>query len=214
MAQGGEQALVIPLGEAGLALEALYLPGSADDGRGAVMAPPHPLYGGSMDSPVASEVAYACQRCGVASLRFNWRGVGASAGATSGETEHAEADYRAALDHLEETVSGAIIACGYSFGAIAALACTVRRPRVRRLLLVAPPPAALDRAALEGFNRPLLAITGERDALAPPAELESALAAVDRAELVVVPHADHFFAAGLAQLGRSIHNWLGGNEPS
>ena len=106
---------MIPLGEADLALEGIYLSGSQDDGRGALVAPPHPLYGGSMDSPVVNEVAYACERCGIASLRFNWRGVGASAGTPSGETAHAEADYGAALAHLGETVPGAIIGCGYSF---------------------------------------------------------------------------------------------------
>jgi alpha/beta superfamily hydrolase len=200
--------VVIPLGEAGLALEGTYLSGSQNDDRGALVAPPHPLYGGSMDSPVANEVAYACERCGIASLRFNWRGVGASAGTPSGEMAHAEEDYDAALAHLEQTVSGAIVACGYSFGAIAALRCGKRRPRVRRLALVAPPLAALDRAALEEFNGRLLVIAAEQDDLAPPAGLESALAEIDRAELVVVPEADHFFTAGLARVGRAIRDWL------
>ncbi len=203
---------MIPLGEADLALEGIYLSGSQDDGRGALVAPPHPLYGGSMDSPVVNEVAYACERCGIASLRFNWRGVGASAGTPSGETAHAEADYGAALAHLGETVPGAIIGCGYSFGAIAALGCAVRRPRVFRLVLVAPPLAALDRAVLEAFKGRLLVIAAEQDGLAPPAGLESALAALDSAELVVVPEADHFFAAGLARVGRAICDWLGGNK--
>ena len=199
---------MIPLGEAGLALEGIYLSGSQDDGRGAVVAPPHPLYGGSMDSPVANEVAYACERRGLASLRFNWRGVGASAGTPSSETAHAEEDYGAALAHLEETVPGAITACGYSFGAIVALGCAGRWARVRRLLLVAPPLAALDSAALEAFHGRVLVIAAEQDGLAPPAGLESALAALDRAELVVVPEADHFFAAGLARMGRAICDWL------
>ena len=201
---------MIPLGEAGFALEGIYLSGSQDDGRGAVVAPPHPLYGGSMDSPVANEIAYACERSGFASLRFNWRGVGASAGTPSGETAHAEEDYGAALAQLEQTIPGPIIGCGYSFGAIAALGCAKRSPRVYRLLLVAPPLAALDSAALEAFNGPLLVIAAERDSLAPPAGLESALAARHRAELVVVPQADHFFAAGLAAVGQAICNWLGG----
>jgi alpha/beta superfamily hydrolase len=73
---------------------------------------------------------------------------------------------------------------------------------------VAPPLAALARAALEQFSGQLLVIVAERDELAPPAGLESALAEIDRAELVVVPEADHFFTAGLAQLGRAICDWL------
>ena len=203
---------MIPLGEAGLVLEGIYLSGSQDDGRGALVAPPHPLYGGRMDSPVAHEVAYACERCGVASLRFNWRGVGASSGTPSGEALHAEEDYAAALAHLEETVPAAIIACGYSFGAIAALRCAGSRPRVHRLVLVAPPLAAGDRAALEAFNGRVLVIGAEQDELAPPDGLESALTALDHAQLVVVPKADHFFAAGLARMGQAIYDWLHGNE--
>ena len=63
----------------GSRLEGLYTPADAPVG-GAVIAPPHPLYGGSMDSPVVTELAQACARADFASLRFNWRGAGASAG--------------------------------------------------------------------------------------------------------------------------------------
>jgi alpha/beta superfamily hydrolase len=70
----------------------------SEPNRGAVIAPPHPLYGGSMDSPVVTEVAHACEAAGIASLRFNWRGVGASAGDVTGDEEVADADYAASLE--------------------------------------------------------------------------------------------------------------------
>ena len=107
-------------GEAGLVLEGLFTPGPEPVLGGAVIAPPHPLYGGSMDSPVVTELAHACAAAGLTSLRFNWRGVGASAGQTSGEPNDSLADYAAALDYFEECVSGPILACGYSWGALAA----------------------------------------------------------------------------------------------
>ena len=78
-----ERSVAIPLGSSPLALEGLYLAGEDGDAGGAVIAPPHPLYGGSMESPVVGEVAHACARAGLATLRFNWRGVGASAGSRS-----------------------------------------------------------------------------------------------------------------------------------
>ena len=78
MARPEERDVAIPLADASLALEGIYVAGANGDASGAVVAPPHPLFGGSMDSPVVNEVAWACRTAGLASLRFNWRGVGAS----------------------------------------------------------------------------------------------------------------------------------------
>ena len=69
------------------------MPSGEDASFGAVVAPPHPLYGGSMDSPVVTEIAHACANTQTASLRFNWRGVGGSAGQMSGEPDVGLADY-------------------------------------------------------------------------------------------------------------------------
>ena len=115
-----------------------------------------------MDSPVVSELAWASARAGIATLRFNWRGVGASSGRASGDARDADADYAAALAHLAETVPGKLVACGYSFGAAAALRAARLHPRVGRVLLVAPPAPLLERGALRELGRPTLVLTGER----------------------------------------------------
>jgi alpha/beta superfamily hydrolase len=207
-----ERSVAIALPDAaGLALEGLFVAGHADDPRGALIAAPHPLHGGSMDVPVVCELAFGCAQAGVASLRFNWRGVGASAGEPSGEAELADADFRAALGHLAESVEGEIVGCGYSFGAAAALRTASRDPRVRRLLLVAPPPVLLDRATLERFQGPLLVIVGERDTLAPPAVLEGWLPEHPGARFERVPGADHFFSRGLSEISRLTRGWLEGS---
>jgi alpha/beta superfamily hydrolase len=203
-----ERAVVIALGGGTLALEGIYLAGAGPDAGGAVIAAPHPLYGGSMESPVVNEIAYACQRAGLASLCFNWRGVGASAGEPSGEAADADADYAAAALHLEETVSGPLVAAGYSFGAAAALRVGAQHPRVRRLLLVSPPPSLLVAAALEGFRGAVLMLTGEHDAIAPARALEDLAASLPRATLRVVADADHFFMAGLGEIARAVGDWL------
>lgn len=203
-----ERAVAIALGDGRFALEGIFVAGPGRGAAGAVIAPPHPLYGGSMDSPVVNELAYACEKAGIASLRFNWRGVGGSAGAPSGEVADADADYRASLAYLEETVPGPVIACGYSFGAAAGLRVSVAQPRVERLILVSPPIALLDCEALAAFPGPVLVITGERDAFAPPAGLGQVLDSAASARLEVVPEADHFFMRGLAEVGRAASRWL------
>jgi uncharacterized protein len=175
---------------------------------GAVIAPPHPLHGGSMDSPVVAELAWACQTTGYSSVRFNWRGVGASGGATSGDPGLADADYAAALGYLADTVAGPLLAAGYSFGAATAVRVASENPRVRRLLLVAPPPALLDSKALARFRGQVLAVVGSRDSFAPTAELAALLGQDERRRLEVIPDADHFFASGLADISRLARDWL------
>jgi alpha/beta superfamily hydrolase len=200
--------VVIAIGDGTLALEGIYLAGDAPDAGGAVIAAPHPLYGGSMESPVVDEIAYACQRAGLASLCFNWRGVGASAGEPSGEAAEADADYAAAALHLAETVSGPLVAAGYSFGAAAAVRVGARHPRVQRLLLVSPPPSLLAAEALAGFRGAVLMLTGEHDAIAPARDLEDLAASLPRATFRLVPDADHFFMAGLREIARAVGDWL------
>jgi alpha/beta superfamily hydrolase len=209
MARGEERAVTILLdGNAGIALDGLYTAGSDDDAGGVVIAPPHPLYGGSMDSPVVTEIAWACSRAGFASLRFNWRGVGGSGGVASGDAEDARADYAAAIAQLASTVTGRLLAAGYSFGAAAAALAAASEPRVRGLILVAPPPSMLDRAALATRPRDILILSGERDSLAPAERLEAIAAELPRARFAQIDEADHFFGAGLAEVGKQITKWL------
>lgn len=190
------------------ALEGIFRAGASASVGGVVVAAPHPLYGGSMDSPVVNELAWAAARGGLASLCFNWRGVGASSGAASGDPADADADTAAALDHLEETVSGPLVACGYSFGAAAAVRAAAHRPRVERLLLVAPPPALVDPAAIAAAGRPALVLVGQNDRLAPASVLAEVLSDAGPIRLEVIARADHFFSAGLAELGRLSATWL------
>lgn len=76
---------------------------------------------------------------------------------------------------MGRTVSDSLLAAGYSFGAGAALRAADGQPRVTRLLLVAPPPSFLDDAALR---------SGEREAVAPAAELEAIAESAPRARFV------------------------------
>jgi len=241
-------------------LEGIFLAGASGEARGAVLAPPHPLYGGSIESPVLTELAFACTQAGLASLRFNWRGVGASAGEPSGEAGDADLDYASALEHLAETIPGPLVGGGYSFGSAAALraaraaraagarrdseldprsepqasegaarAAGARRApepdprsepqasegaarRIDRLVLVAPPPALVAPAAIAGAGLPALVLVGEYDSIAPARELVAAFERAPAIELHVIPHADHFFMEGLAEIGRLAAEWLDGER--
>jgi hypothetical protein len=213
MAKREERAVVIASVEGAAGpepLEGLFVAGSGREGGGAVIAPPHPLYGGSMDSPVVSELAWSCTRAGLASLRFNWRGVGASAGVPSGDLGAGIEDFGAALRDLGHTVAGSLVAAGYSFGAVVAARAAVHQPRVRRLLLVAPPPALLEPEMIEQAGYDVLIVAGAHDALAPPDRLAELVRGLPRGRLVRVEEADHFFGAGLADLGREAAAWLEG----
>ncbi len=197
-------------GGAGAALEGVFLAGASDDDRCAVIAPPHPLYGGSLDSPVVTELAFACHQSGIASLRFNWRGVGASAGEPSGDASDADQDYASALDHAAEGAAGVLLACGYSFGAAAAVRAAEQTPRVRKLVLVAPPPALIAPARIAALRARTLVLAGDRDDFVPLAALEAGLAGAANVRLEVIPGADHFFGAGTRTLASLASTWLAG----
>jgi alpha/beta superfamily hydrolase len=201
-----ERQIAIPMRGGALVLDGIFVPGAAGSRRGAVIAPPHPLYGGSMDSPVLSQMAHACAGAGLATLRFDWRGVGGSAGLPSGERADADEDYHAALDHLAETVEGPVCVCGYSYGAAAALRAAGRDQRVRDAILVAPPPSLIDASDL-GDARRALVLVGEEDEIASPDALRALVSHWRSASLVIVPGADHFFGVGLTEIGRAITAW-------
>jgi alpha/beta superfamily hydrolase len=189
-------------------LEGVFQAGASPAARGVLLAPPHPLYGGSLESPVLSELAFAAARAGLASLRFNWRGVGASAGEPSGAALAADADYGSALDQLAETVAGPLVAGGYSFGSAAAVRAARAGGRIERLLLVAPPPALVAPGAIAASGLRALVLVGEYDTLAPARELAAAFESAPEVALHVIPHADHFFGEGLAEIGRIAAEWL------
>jgi len=198
---------MVAIGSRDGSLEAIFRPGAEEALRGAVVAPPHPLYGGSLESPVVNELSWACAKNGVPSLCFNWRGVGASSGQSSGEMGDADEDYAAALSHMSETVTGPILACGYSFGAAAAVRAAAH-PRVDRLILVAPPPALVAPDSIAGLGRDVLVVTGALDELAPPQAMSEAFLDAPGITFEAIPKADHFFMAGLAAVGEIAQAWL------
>jgi alpha/beta superfamily hydrolase len=161
---------------------------------GAVVCHPHPQYGGDMGDSVVCAVAGALQLAGYATLRFNFRGVGASSGVYGGGVGEIE-DARNAVRYLHERSGDArITLAGYSFGALVGLQAGMALEEVDRLIAVAPPLAFSDLAFLGRCGKEKLFIVGARDQFCSPAKLQEALARMAEPKaLRILLGADHFF---------------------
>ncbi|MBW2172535.1 MAG: alpha/beta fold hydrolase [Deltaproteobacteria bacterium] len=183
-------------GPAGL-LEGLLGNESAIQNGVVVALHPHPQFGGSMNNNVVETIVRAGQGCGLATLRFNFRGVGRSEGDFSGGMGEQD-DIRAALDFLERGFDvGTRVLTGYSFGAVVALAyCHRQGHRADHLLLISPPPSLMPEGVSLETSVLRKIIVGEEDELAPPEEeeIKTRVSASRQEELIeFIPGANHFF---------------------
>ncbi|MEX2224348.1 MAG: alpha/beta fold hydrolase [Candidatus Rokuibacteriota bacterium] len=196
----------------GPALEARLAPVATPKG-GFVVCHPHPLYGGDMDNPVVIRAAEVAQAGRYATLRFNFRGVGASEGTHDkgqGEQEDIRSAMTAMAAHLPAGSPVGVL--GYSFGA--AMAARATRPSVpdAPLGLIAPPLGMFDFDFLQAGAGRLLLVAGTADAYCPVAGLHR-LAALTAAEERIIEGADHFFFGKLYPLGEAIGAWVAGTPP-
>jgi alpha/beta superfamily hydrolase len=172
----------------------------------AVVAHPHPLFGGAMDNKVVTTVAKALGDAGAATFRFNFRGVGASEGRHDegrGETD----DFLEVAAHAARAIGELPLwMAGFSFGGGVALRASGRAD-FARLVLVAP---ALRRITGHGLGEPpdpgdpslgapgrhtsgnTIIVHGDRDETTLLAD-SLAWGALRDVPVLVVPGADHFF---------------------
>ncbi len=188
---------------------ALALPQGAS--VGVVVCHPHPQYGGDMDSPVVVAATQACARSGLATLRFNFRGVGASGGSwDDGRGE--QDDVRAAVAHLHGLLGppARIALAGYSFGAAMAGAIAAGGESLAGMALIAPPLAMRGvPAPPTAVAGPLLVVAGSKDTYCPAEALAELARAWPAATLTVtvIDGADHFFLGGLEALDAALADW-------
>ncbi len=181
----------------GLRLEGELATPNQGEPRGTLVClHPLPTHGGSMDSHLIRKLAWRLPAlAGIAVLRFNTRGTGASEGAfDAGDDERH--DVAAALDLVEHRDLPPPWLLGWSFGTELVLRYGADDPTVTGGLLVAPPlksatAADLDRWARSG--KPLVAVVPELDDYLRPAEAAVRFAPVPQLELVAVPRARHLF---------------------
>lgn len=180
-------------------LEARYDAAAGTPGAQAVLCHPHPRYGGSMHDAVLAILADALLDAGIGVLRFNFRGVGASAGRHDDGVGEV-ADLLAAADWLVATHPEARLwAGGYSFGAWVAWQALDRGLAPQRTLLVAPPVGALQFPSRPGETATDVVI-GSRDDFADP----NALEAWSGVTLHRIDGADHFFNGHHDELARAL----------
>ena len=191
---------------------------------GVVVAHPYSLAGGTMTQPVVYRIAQACRSRGLATLRFNFRGVGQSGGAFSGTEEYRDVEAAAAFLRGKLASSGGdavpgpetppLALAGYSFGsAMAARAATGPVP-VEALALVGfvvswkeLPPGTLE--GLRGFRGPVLAVCAENDELAHPDEVRRALTGLGLDfTLEVIKGAGHFLEGRHREVGELVADFL------
>lgn len=190
-------------GPAGALQCALDAPASdaAERVRGtAVLCHPHPLHGGTMDNKVVVTLARAFVQMGLAAVRFNYRGVGASAGQWDqgrGEVD----DALAVVEWGRARWAGASLwLAGFSFGAAVALRASVRTPTAR-LVTVAPPAGRLALTDIVAPACPWLLIQGSADELLDAAAVREWAARQRPApEYVELAGASHFFHGRLHDL--------------
>jgi alpha/beta superfamily hydrolase len=189
----GAQTLLIP-GPAG-AIEAVLDTPAAVAPRGlALVAHPHPLYGGTLDNKVVQTLARVMLELGYRTLRPNFRGVGASEGQHDeglGETE----DLLAVLDYARAHFGAAApVLCGFSFGAFVQTRVAQRITPERMVLVgVANGRVAAGRDyRTEAVPENTLVIHGENDETVPLANVFD-WARPQSLPVVVIPGCDHFF---------------------
>jgi alpha/beta superfamily hydrolase len=166
-----------------------------------VVCHPHPLFGGSLTNKVVHTLARVWQELGVPTLRFNFRGVGGSAGSFDegrGETT----DALQVIEWGRQRWPGATAwIAGFSFGSFVALrAAQSAAPGL--LITVAPPVGRWDFSGLVAPSAPWLIVQGDRDELVDVEAVQSFVRSFEPRppQLTVMAGAEHFFHGRLHEL--------------
>lgn len=182
--------------------------GGAAVDQAAVICHPHPVYGGTMTNKVVHMLAKTFNELGIPSVRFNYRGVGASAGIYdegNGETD----DTIAVLDWAAQRWPAARLSLGgFSFGGAVAIRAAVAR-NVRRLVTVAPAIRRVDVAVDRLPAGDWLLVQGDRDELVDPQDIQRwAAALASPPQVALLPGVDHFFHGRLNDLREVVLDWV------
>lgn len=174
----------------------------------AVVCHPHPLHGGTMKNNVVHRTARGLSDAGLAVLRFNFRGVGASEGVHDGHGAEEE-DLAAALTHLAASFPGVPLwAGGFSFGSRTLVGLAPRDPRIQRVLLVALPVIAYDCSAALEVTQPGAIIMAGDDTFGTLEVLSQKLPALlSHFHVEEIPDVDHFFTGKLDELRLRVRDW-------
>lgn len=186
-------------------LEGLLNVPDGDVRQAAVVCHPHPVHGGTMHNNVVYNTARAMRERGMAVLRFNFRGVGKSAGTYDcgrGEQD----DVRAAIDWtLARYPQAHCVLAGFSFGSWVGLRVGAEDDRIRGLLGVGMPVDSSDFSYLKTSARPLAVVQGGGDEFGSEKALRLLIDSLDcPTHVEVVPDAGHFFPRRFGELRAAV----------
>lgn len=197
------------------AIEAMVeLPDPAHQRRGTlIVCHPHPLQEGTMHNKVVTMIARSAREMGLAAVRFNFRGVGASEGRYDEGKGEAQ-DVIAIAQWLAEVRPGdQLWLAGFSFGAYVAARAAQALP-VRQLITVGPAVENFDFSRLKRPDCPWLVIQGEEDdVVSPQAVFDWAAAVKPPVQLIRMPETGHFFHRRLMDLRGALKNAVKANLP-
>lgn len=185
----------------------LSLPQGVGPFLGVAVCHPHPLYGGSMDNNVVCELCFSLSNSGIATLRFNFRGVGWSQGThENGVCEQEDAAAALAWLGSQKEIDGNCLGlAGYSFGASVAIPVALNNPAVKALALVSPPlrPRFVGADLMRRYEKPKLIIVGGQDNFIPAEAIQSLLSELpEPKEHLMVLDADHFWSGHEEEVGK------------
>jgi len=172
-----------------------------------VIAHALPTHGGTMRTPIMAAIARACAERGWYALRFNFRGVGASAGEWTGGRYETD-DVQAAVNYARTVAPGLPLGLvGYSFGAFQALAFLARGGRADAVALVGvgTKDVAFAPRALPAIPDGTFIVAAENDQFGTAEELR---AAVPHARIATVTDVDHFFVGKRDEVGTLVADEL------
>ncbi len=191
-------------------LEAIFT--ERDDAHSAiVLCHPHPQYGGNMHDAVVGTVESVAQRHGFATLKFNFRGVGASAGQYDNGVGEVD-DLLAAVVWLRARIGARPIwLAGYSFGSNVVWRAIDRAGELAGVLLIAPPVGMMDFSARPGAAVGVSVIAGDADDFVDLEELDRwGRARTPPARIDVIAGADHFFSGAYPKVAGAVEHALTG----
>ena len=151
-----------PAGKLEALLEAPPVPSPLQPSDFAVICHPHPLHGGSMQNKVVYTIASACQERSMPTLRFNFRGVGASAGSYDEGRGEIQDTLAVVAFGRARWPDAALTLAGFSFGAVVSLmAAAAAAPS--RLISVAPAVGGYGAGSIARPACPWLIVQGDAD---------------------------------------------------
>jgi len=192
-------------------LEALIDKPAGPPRTAVVFAHPLPIQGGTMHTKVVFQGTKALTRIGCVVLRFNFRGVGLSAG-TWDEGRGEIDDYRAAVDFMAAAYPGLEQwAAGFSFGSYIAMTVGASDDRIGALIGIAPPVDRYDYAPVKLSTKPKFIIHGERDELISLRAVREFYARLpEPKEMVEIDRASHLFEGQASEVGDALEDLLAG----